>query len=582
MSPKYAIHSDSSFDESEGVRILSGKLEGSKTIKTFFSENDKTPNIDGFFEIINQEKLPVKQFVVQIKTVKSLEKKAEGRNKDKYTYSMDAKFLHYIKANVCGSPGIVFVVDTLHKNVFWKYISAQYLSDLHLQDEKKKTVSFTDNEMFTNVSDFSNEMILISNSINDKLIIKSAQEIASLNEAQEWFNRALNDLPFIKKCFYPNVFKFGIKNTPNVKFTITNMSKPIDQRKAETTLTDTYGLYVINKDNNDSGIKEFTPDDSTYMKYYNSCNMSPMNYVKDCLSRIIDEYFNSGALDAAFLPDIMLNEIVYIFWKRYIDKCRDFKIIELEYEEVDINYIRNRYNQLVNYINNSMNSPLQNAIKQTFVQQVNMSDSHKCDIIDIFINSKLINEARVLKNVGKTEVFTFDINMHIDKGYEMCSKAIDALSARNSIIGYKPIRMGYPILLDDYDVDRFFLNLTNTYNEIYKKMFGKNFNYKYLLDIKFNYYINHFDNVIIFNLHKYRNEDMMFSIKRDCNVDCNYKTRQHKEMIGDVSTIWFTDLFRSSMQYFSAINNLLYNGIAEFYEIEKKGVKIGYSKVNCF
>ena len=43
-------HSKSAFDESESIRILEELLESTREIKTFFSENDRTPNYDGTFE----------------------------------------------------------------------------------------------------------------------------------------------------------------------------------------------------------------------------------------------------------------------------------------------------------------------------------------------------------------------------------------------------------------------------------------------------------------------------------------------------------------------------------------------------
>lgn len=66
-------HSKSAFDESESITILKGLLESTREIKTFFGENDRTPNYDGTFELINQEGEPVKQFIVQIKKEKILE-----------------------------------------------------------------------------------------------------------------------------------------------------------------------------------------------------------------------------------------------------------------------------------------------------------------------------------------------------------------------------------------------------------------------------------------------------------------------------------------------------------------------------
>ena len=67
---RMATHFKTSFDESEAIRLLSGILESKRKIKTFFNENDKTPNHDGNFEIINSDNTPKKQFIVQIKKLR--------------------------------------------------------------------------------------------------------------------------------------------------------------------------------------------------------------------------------------------------------------------------------------------------------------------------------------------------------------------------------------------------------------------------------------------------------------------------------------------------------------------------------
>ena len=58
-----SIHSLESFNESEGINILSSVLESKHTIKTYFSANDRTPNHDGFFELTSDNSPPKKQFM---------------------------------------------------------------------------------------------------------------------------------------------------------------------------------------------------------------------------------------------------------------------------------------------------------------------------------------------------------------------------------------------------------------------------------------------------------------------------------------------------------------------------------------
>lgn len=66
-----SIHSIESFDESESIKLLKDVLESKHTIKIFFGDNEKTPNHDGFFELVDSTLAPRKQFIVQIKKQKS-------------------------------------------------------------------------------------------------------------------------------------------------------------------------------------------------------------------------------------------------------------------------------------------------------------------------------------------------------------------------------------------------------------------------------------------------------------------------------------------------------------------------------
>ena len=67
-----ARHSDSSFNEGRATRLLAEYLEQNSKIKTFFKENDRTPNYDGSMELVSADGEPTKQFIVQIKKVENL------------------------------------------------------------------------------------------------------------------------------------------------------------------------------------------------------------------------------------------------------------------------------------------------------------------------------------------------------------------------------------------------------------------------------------------------------------------------------------------------------------------------------
>ena len=68
-----ARHGKSSFNEGKAVRLLEQFLEQRDTIKTFFKENDRTPNYDGSMELVEGDGTPLKKFIVQIKKCENLE-----------------------------------------------------------------------------------------------------------------------------------------------------------------------------------------------------------------------------------------------------------------------------------------------------------------------------------------------------------------------------------------------------------------------------------------------------------------------------------------------------------------------------
>lgn len=128
--------SKSFFNESNSIRLLQEKLEINGRIKTYFTENDKTPNTDGYFEILNKNGIPEKRFVVQIKSAEKLTKLSK---KDEYSYSADCSFFHYVLENIDENPAFYFVVNLSMGEVFFKQLSLKYL--LSLSIGKKKNIS---------------------------------------------------------------------------------------------------------------------------------------------------------------------------------------------------------------------------------------------------------------------------------------------------------------------------------------------------------------------------------------------------------------------------------------------------------
>lgn len=144
-----ARHSTSAFSECSATRMLAECLESSGKIKTFFKENDRTPNYDGSMELVGHEGVPTKQFIVQIKKTEDLTANTKGVNKGKYTYRMETKFLYYVKEKVTESPAIYFVVDITTKNIFWLYLSDSKLMNLNFEGKEYISYHFSESDIMS-------------------------------------------------------------------------------------------------------------------------------------------------------------------------------------------------------------------------------------------------------------------------------------------------------------------------------------------------------------------------------------------------------------------------------------------------
>ena len=201
---RMATHFKTSFDESEAIRLLSGILESKRKIKTFFNENDKTPNHDGNFEIINSDNTPKKQFIVQIKKVENLTPNQKGKNKGKYIYDLDTAFFYYVKEKVTENPAIYFVVDIVTKNIFWIYLSDEKLMALDFENAGGSlSYAFSESEKLVDIDEFTNVLDSIAEERNSIFVDKTPAEIAEMQDAVEYINNYMNnDFIKIKKlCF---------------------------------------------------------------------------------------------------------------------------------------------------------------------------------------------------------------------------------------------------------------------------------------------------------------------------------------------------------------------------------------------
>ncbi len=312
---KIAQHSKTSFIEKEAIHILSSFIEEKRMAITFFSENDKTPNHDGFFEILNNniiDNCPKKQFIVQIKGTENLKYISTGANKGKYKYVLNTKFLNYIKEKVAESPAIYFVVDVKSNKIFWIYLSDSKLMSLNFEGKTEITYYFSPEEICNNIDDFLNELNIIADKRNQKFLNKSPEEIAKIQEAVEHLNDLFNnDLKFIKDLMFPDLWRFGIAHSkiPQESFTITignNIITNIENGNS-------FSIYPQVKGIPDTGIRE-NSNLLNDINLFNSIdligNSTPKAYVNSVISQILKQFFDSPLI-ISLAPEVIISEILF-------------------------------------------------------------------------------------------------------------------------------------------------------------------------------------------------------------------------------------------------------------------------------
>lgn len=316
MNKKYkmAQHSNISFIEKEAIRILSSFIEEKRIAKTFFSENDKTPNHDGFFEILTNNdinKFPKKQFIVQIKGTENLKYISTGRNKGKYKYVLNTKFLYYIKEKVTEDPAIYFVIDVKRNKIFWIYLSDTKLMSLNFEGKNNLTYYFSKEEVCDNIDEFLNKLDLIANERNKKFLNKTCEEIAEIQDALAYLNNLFdNDLKFIKNLMFPDLWRFGIAHSkiPDGSCTIRIGNNVIKSNEG----SNSFSVYPQIKGVADTGIREnnnLLNDINFFNNIDLTGNTTPIIYVNSVISQILKIFFDSPLI-INISPEVIISEIL--------------------------------------------------------------------------------------------------------------------------------------------------------------------------------------------------------------------------------------------------------------------------------
>lgn len=294
------------FIEEKGIRCLETFLEKSERIKCYFTRNDKTPLFDGYFHFLNSDGAILKKFDVQIKSSNSIVVLKKGRNKGKYKYKFDVDVLEAIRTKITENPTFYFVVNPDTNEIFFKYLSIDFLVSLDYRSSSKNVVTyyFDESDKLRDLNLFLKLLKDIFSTSNNTITFKSKKEMADIQKSMNSFYKKLDQIDFIIKEIWPQLFKFGIRSSRNDNIFI-------GKQKMNCVA---YAIYPINYGSSESLIQDYNLLNDNLFNHFDTTFEETLDeYLDDCISNILHFYFSETNLLVRFVPDICLSELIYSF-----------------------------------------------------------------------------------------------------------------------------------------------------------------------------------------------------------------------------------------------------------------------------
>lgn len=305
---------ENDFKESNSITIIREIMEKNKKIKVRSQEADKIPNLDGKLMILDNSSKERITVEMQVKTLPEAYIETNP-----YNYDCDTKVFNVVLYGVTFNPVVLLLVDKNHNKIFWKYISYDYAKSLNIGEQESKRIKFTEDDLYVEDT-FLNVLIseakrlkLLLNEDDDAFITTNLDEenphYIEMQEAVDRINSIMdNDLNFIKEILFPTVWKFGIAYAEN------------DENSQ-------FGIYTIKKGLNKTLIKNFDISEKYMQTQFNFSGYKPS--IKDSantfLIYILDSFYKNDTLFCRYLPENVLNEIVYVFLDNLSYLVKDFR-----------------------------------------------------------------------------------------------------------------------------------------------------------------------------------------------------------------------------------------------------------------
>lgn len=585
-----STHPISSFNESSSTRLLSEVLESKKTIKTFFKENDRTPNYDGSFELVDKKFIPQKQFIVQIKKVENLEKSTSGKNKGKYVYQLETPFLFYVKEKVTESPAIYFVVDICTRNIFWVYLSDEFLMNLNFENNKsgKIAYAFSEENKLLDIDVFTQEITEIARKRNELFLNKTPEEIEKLQDAVDYLNYHINtDFQVIKKHLFPNLWRFGIRCSHTPEFKMFYGDNEIASPD-----TAMYALYPQIKSVPDTGIREYNNDkDNLFNTFDMLGKKEPISYAKESLTKIIELFFENG-IPYEYMPNIVLFEQLNVFAK---DIKQLYHIKELNEKMVlgDLSralMLMFKYTQhiLVDDLTDEIELRIREIINRNYMSNrrnfFDMASTYRStELKPLFEEFCAIQE----RNIS----FSPDIFKIVKRKYIKFFLMIQELSKRKVTLVdyvwdynyYELTKLDENTFINKVDeiCKNWFEKLPSLYNETFDRLFT-NEKYRYLEKIE--YKNEYYEQYPFFSTTRYKyggGEKFIVEYNEACSED--FSEEKHKQGVKSIGTGFILhQLIDRKTMFYDSITYLLYKGVCRGLDIKAGSLSIDGNRVELF
>ena len=282
-------YTESDAREQQSIDFINGLLKGTSAYPQL-RYGEKEANIDGYIQLLDENKCIDGKLTVQVKTVSPYN---EGRNE----FPCPTSLFAYAERTT----DVVFLmaVDHSQKVVLWKYISRPLINEnRHKEEQETITLHFDDTEKLTteNVTEtiikwsslFLQQRDLIANAedvkdenekLRKQLVTVEAfaftipmTEIVKIQRFSDTYNSLLDrELNYVKKFCYPNSWKQGIAI--------------FDYQDTELL----YTLYSINYGENGLLIKQLPKDTIERTKYNIACHSYVDNKIKNNIPTLVKE-----------------------------------------------------------------------------------------------------------------------------------------------------------------------------------------------------------------------------------------------------------------------------------------------------